>query len=68
MKNKIGRQKKKKIGETPKLVKREEDRVDGKMVVCSVVEPRRTVCSGGEVEVSLRTQSGALYYFIIPFF
>ena len=49
-------------------MKREEDRVDGKMVVCSVVEPRRTVCSGGEVEVSLRTQSGALYYFIIPFF
>lgn len=48
-------------------MRREEDRVDVKMVLCAVAEPTRTVYSGDEVEVSLKTQSGAVYYFI-PFF
>ena len=60
-KNRKTKKKKKKFGERPKLVKREEDRVDGKVVLCAVAEPTRSVCSEGEVEVSLRTQSGALY-------
>lgn len=50
-KKKIGRSKKK-IGERPKLVRREEDRVDVKMALCALAEPTRTVCSGNEVEVS----------------